>query len=356
MITIILIVIGFVFIYSSSSVYALEKFGTAHYFFKKQLIGFIIGVVISSLCVLIPLPYFKKLVPIGFIGSIALTGITLVKNMGSSINGSSRWIYLYGISFQPSELLKVAFILYFSYLLAKKKNNFTFLSFSTGFLPLMSVLFLTSIILLKQPDFGQTVTIAITSFILLFIVEAKNKHLLYTCGSAIPIAIFLVLFKSYRLKRILVFLNPWADPRGAGFQIIQSLIAIGSGNIFGVGIARSNQKFFYLPMQHTDFIFAIIAEETGFIGSIILISLFIAFLFLGIKIAQSLKDPFSSYSTFGFVILISMQAIINFFVATGLLPTKGLGLPFISYGNSALMCNIIIIGLITNFVINNKRD
>lgn len=348
-----LIIVGLIFIYSASSIYALEKFGYAGYFFKKQLVGLLIGAVGLLFCFFIPLRYIEKLAPLAFFGGLILSGITLIKNVGSSLNGSSRWIYLYGISFQPSELLKIVFILYFSYLLTKKKENFDLSSLTRGFIPLISILLVTIIILLKQPDFGQAVTISITAFILLFIAEARNQHIILTLSAFIPISIFLVIFKPYRIKRIISFFNPWADPQGSGFQIIQSLIAIGSGNLLGVGIARSNQKFFYLPMQYTDFIFSIIAEETGFLGSIILVFMFMLFLYLGIKIAQSLEDPFSFYSTVGFVILITVQATINFFVATGLLPTKGLGLPFVSYGNSALICNMIIVGLIMNFSNNN---
>lgn len=349
-----LIIIGLVFIYSASSIYALEKFGYAGYFFRKQLVGLLIGMIGLIISFFIPLNYIEKLSPLAFFGGLILAGITLIKNIGSSLNGSSRWIYLYGISFQPSELLKIVFILYFSYLLKKKKQNFELGSLTRGFLPLILVLLITIIILLKQPDFGQAVTISITAFILLFIAEARNKHMGFTLAAFMPVSVFLIIFKPYRIKRIISFFNPWADPQGSGFQIIQSLIAIGSGNLFGVGIARSNQKFFYLPMQHTDFIFSIIAEETGLLGSLILVSIFMLFLYLGIKIAQSLNDPFSFYATAGFVILVTVQAIINFFVATGLFPTKGLGLPFISYGNSALICNIIIVGLIMNFIQSNS--
>ena len=215
----------------------------------------------------------------------------------------------------------MAFIAYVGYLLAKKQYRVS--SLTHGFIPLICVLGITAILLLKQPDFGQAVTLCTTGFLLFFLAHCQTKHLLFTLSSALPLVGFLIYMQPYRIKRILTFLDPWNDPQGAGFQIIQSLIAIGSGNITGVGIAQSKQKFFYLPMQHTDFIFSIIAEETGFIGASLLIILFILFLYTGLKIASTLRDPFAYYVTTGYVLLTSLQALINLFVATGLVPTKG---------------------------------
>lgn len=354
------IIIGFIFIYSSSSVFAIEKYGSAHFFVKKQIIGFLLGLIGLIFFKFVPIEFIKKLIPIMFYFCLLLTFLTLLPGIGISLNGSNRWLSISGFRFQPSELLKMSFIIYISYLLTKKQ--FRLQSLEYGYMPLISVVGLTSLVLLKQPDFGQTITLCSTAFMLFFIARCQTKHLISTISLLIPIAIFLVIFKPYRLKRILTFLNPWQDPQGAGFQIIQSLIAIGSGHIWGVGISQSKQKFFYLPMQCTDFIFSIIAEETGLIGSFIIIFLFIAFLYLGIKIALSLNDTFAFYVTLGYVLLTSLQAIINLFVATGLLPTKGLGLPFISYGNSSLISNLCMIGLILNFknqnpgtIFNNQK-
>lgn len=349
----IFILTGLIFIYSSSSVYALEKFGTAHYFVKKQLLGFILGIIGLIIFRYLPINFVKSITPYAFWSTLLLTLIPTISSFGKLIHGSSRWLNLYGFVFQPSEFLKIAFIVYISYLLTKKKYKVT--SLSKSYIPLLFIVGITSLVLLKQPDFGQTVTLCVTAFILFFIAECQTVHILATLGMLLPIAVALICFKPYRLKRILTFLNPWEDPLGSGFQIIQSLIAIGSGHITGVGIAQSKQKFFYLPMQCTDFIFSIIAEETGFLGSTLLILLYIAFLYTGIKIAQNLNDPFAHFSTLGFVFLISLQSIINLFVVTGLIPTKGLGLPFISYGNSALISNLCMVGLIINFVHNDKE-
>ena len=216
------------------------------------------------------------------------------------------------------------------------------------YIPFLGILGVSFVVLLKQPDFGSVVTIFSTALMLFFVAECKMLYLMVTALSACPLIIYLVLAKSYRLNRILIFLNPWADPQGRGFQIIQSLIAIGSGNLLGVGISNSKQKFFYLPMQHTDFIFPIIAEEVGFVGAMMLVALYVALCFLGLRIAMSFQTPFAFFTSLGFILFITLQAVINLMVTSGLLPTKGLGLPFISYGGTALVCLWCMIGFIAN--------
>ncbi len=347
-----LIIIGILFIYSSSSVYALERFGSATFFAKKQVLALLLGIIALVAARLVPLHVVKQLTPMLFFSSLLLTGLTLIPGIGRTIHGSSRWISIAGFAFQPSELLKIGLLLYTAYFLTKKeKKSFSFVH---GYLPFLIIIGATSGILLLQPDFGLTVTLALTTFTLLFIAHFKTRHLILTLAAFIPVAGALIWFKPYRLQRILTFLNPWTDPQGSGFQIIQSLIAIGSGSFWGVGISQSKQKFFYLPMQHTDFIFSIIAEETGFTGACLLILLFTAFLYIGMKIAWQLNDPFCVFATLGFVILISLQAIINLAVTTGLVPTKGIGLPFVSYGNTALVCNLAMVGFIITMVRENR--
>lgn len=348
-----LIIIGLIFIYASSSVYALEQYGSSTYYVKKQAFACLIGLIAIGLIRLIPLTLIKRLTPLFFFSSLALTALTLVPQLGQRIHGSSRWLAFAGFSFQPSELLKISLILYCAYFLTKKGKQVA--SFIHGYLPFLIILGLTSFILLRQPDFGLTATLVMTIFIMLFIAQFQTKHLIITISALIPAAIVLIVYKPYRFKRVLTFLNPWTDPQGAGFQIIQSLIAIGSGSFWGVGIGNSKQKFFYLPMQHTDFIFSIIAEETGFIGSVAVIILFALVLYFGMRIAWQLNDSYSVFATLGFVILISMQALINIAVATGLVPTKGMGLPFVSYGNSALISNLLMIGLIIVMVRENRN-
>jgi cell division protein FtsW len=346
-----LIIIGLIFIYSSSSVYALEKFGSAHYFVKKQVFGLILGLCALMIARFVPLDLIKHLSPLFFMISLTLTGCTLLPWFSQRIHGSSRWLNIFGFGFQPSELIKVSFILYLAYFLTKRLHRAS--SFTHNFLPFLCILGITSAMLLKQPDFGLTVTLTLTACAMLFIAEFQTRNLMFTLLALIPIVITLIYWKAYRLKRILTFLNPWSDPQGAGFQIIQSLIAIGSGRYSGLGIAHSKQKFFYLPMQHTDFIFSIIAEETGFIGSCFLILLLTIMLYFGYRMAWRMTDPFCVFATFGFVTLMSLQAVINLTVATGLAPTKGIGLPFVSYGNTALICHLVMVGLIINMVSEN---
>lgn len=345
-ITAALIIIGFLFIYSASSIYALEQFGSSHYYVQRQLIGLAIALVGFIIARFINLDLLEMATPILFFTALFATAATLIKPLGITIHGSSRWLNLQFFSLQPSELLKVMFVLYIARFLTKKEQKpFTLID---SYLPFLVIINLTALLLLKQPDFGLAVTLSVTAFLMLFIAGFPVKHLLITAATILPIVSLLIYTQAYRLKRILVFLNPWNDPQGAGFQIIQSLIAIGSGKWFGSGISHSKQKFFYLPMQHTDFIFSIIAEETGFVGASLVIFLYILLLYFGCKIAWQLKKTFHILSIIGLTLLLSLQALINIFVTVGLAPTKGIGLPFISYGNSSLICSCIIVGLITN--------
>ncbi len=342
-IVIALTIIGLIFVYSASSVFAMETFGNTFYFVKRQLVGIALG--IAGILALRMLSYttIKSASPILFLCALVLTGLTLLPRFAYRVHGSSRWLRFLYITFQPSELLKIALILFLAYCIVHKTKKY---SLFYGYIPILAILLLPSIILLKQPDFGLTITLFLTTLALLFVAQFELKHLFFTLCSFVPVGMFLIWMQPYRLKRIITFFNPWHDPQGSGFQIIQSLIAIGSGGFWGVGIAQSKQKFFYLPMQHTDFIFSILAEETGFAGAFLIIILYLALLYFGIKIVQQLKDPFCQLVIIGYLILINLQAFINISVASGLLPTKGIGLPFISYGNTALVCNLWMIGII----------
>lgn len=349
-ITATLLIIGCLFIYSSSTIYALETFGDPHYFVKKQLIGIGIGIIALIVGTLIPLVFIKTMIPLFLLGSLAITSLTLFSNHAMLIHGSSRWIRCFGFSFQPSELLKIAFILYLGKFFSSK--SFTSL---WNYTPLIFFCCITSGILLKQPDFGLTMTLLCTVLTLFFIIQKKVRYVISTFILLIIFALGLIIMQPYRVQRIATFLDPWQDPKGKGFQIIQSFIAIGSGGWLGIGIGHSKQKFFYLPMQHTDFIFSIIAEETGFIGSSVLILLYVFFLYFGFRIAKSIKDPSNSFTILAFIILTGLQSIINIAVTTGFAPTKGIGLPLISYGNTTLVCTLGMIGIIINMVRQDKK-
>lgn len=349
----VLIALGFIFIYSSSSVYALERCGSSAYYIKRQFFGFCLGLCGLFFGATFPLEYIKKLSPLFFIGTLGLTVLTMFN--GITIHGSQRWLSLAGISFQPSELLKIAFLLYSAYFFAKKGNKIAHFYYS--FVPYMCILAITSSLLLLQPDFGQAVVLTATGLLLFFVAGCTVTHLISLFLPLILLLGLLIIMKPYRLKRVVTFLDPWRDPQGAGFQIIQSLIALGSGSWYGLGIGNSKQKFFYLPMQHTDFIFSIIAEETGFLGSVILIFVYILLLYCGIKLALRIRDQsdqFSFYLTLGFFFIITIQAFINLSVAVGLLPTKGIGLPFVSYGISSLFSNMCLLGVVINASLRSK--
>ena len=347
-----LIIIGCLFVYSSSSVYALETFGTSFFFVKRQLAGLGIGLIALCIGRSLPLTSMRKFVPILFLGSLGLVITTLLPTFSRTIHGSSRWLSFAGFSFQPSELLKITLLLYVAYFLEKKtqKKGISL----KHFIPFCLLITIMCSALLKQPDFGMTITLLLTTIILFFCAHAHIKHIIITLTGLAISAIFLILFRPYRLQRVLTFLNPWQDPQGAGFQIIQSLIAIGSGSWLGTGIAHSRQKFFYLPMQHTDFIFSIIAEETGLIGCFFLITLFMLLLYFGIRIAHQLTNTFDTLVVLGFMVLIHLQTVMNMAVATGLAPTKGVGMPFISYGNTSLVCYLFMIGVMINMVHHNR--
>lgn len=342
------IALGLIFVYSSSSYYALETKHDSLFFVKKQCIGILLGIITFFIARIIPLKAFNHTSFFVLVASTALTALPFFAKFSHKIHGSHRWLNLYGFIFQPSEILKVALIIYLASLLSRKK----ILEKTTNktALPLAIILGIIGIVLLKQPDFGCLATLFCTTLIMLFIANLPLKYFITTVCAALPFGFLLVYAQPYRWQRILTYLNPWQDPQGTGFQIIQSLIAVGSGGLWGNGIAQSQQKFFYLPMQHTDFIFAIMAEEIGFIGSLFFITLCLLFLFFGSRIAILLKDSFAALLVQGIIVLISLQFVINLFVSTGLAPTKGIGLPFISYGNTALLCNMFMIGLIANAV------
>ncbi len=340
---------GIVFIYSSSFFLATELCGHGEYFVFKQGIALIFGIILCVIVSVIPTHVLYRYAPFIFFCALIFCLFPLYGPFGCSINGARRWVKIGSFFFQPVELLKPAAILYFSRYLDKQQFqlNQTYLLF-------VIIVGLIACILLVQPDFGQTVVIAITALAMLFIVQCKLSVLLYLLAGFITASALLVLYKPYRLKRLLIFLNPWDDPQGAGFQVIQSLIAITNGKWYGLGIAHSKQKFFYLPMQHTDFIFSIICEEIGVVGGIAILLLYGMILLTGSLMATMQKQLFHMLVIFGGTFLILVQTLINVSVSTGTAPTKGIGLPFISYGNSSLIGMSIIVGLIVNMAIDFK--
>ena len=272
--------------------------------------------------------------------------LVLIPGISREVSGARRWFRFKFISFQPSELAGMAIIIYIADFISRKDKVIK--TFLRGFLPPVCVLGLCTLLILLQPDLGTALAIGVVVFIVLFVSGVRVSYLLSIILVSLPILYILIFSVPYRKMRILSFLNPWLDPKGSGFQIIQSQIALGSGGIFGVGLGHSKQKLFYLPAAHTDFIFSIIGEELGLIGTLGVIILFMIFIQQGLKIIKHASDKFGYFLSLGLVSMISLKAIINVSTSCGLLPTKGLPLPFISYGGSSLIFDMLSLGLLLN--------
>lgn len=345
-ITVLLISTGIIMIFSSSGVYALQEIGQSTYFLKRHLLFLSVGLVLMLLVMNIDYRDVQRFAKPILLCAIGLLVLVLVPGIGKESGGAQRWLRFFGFSFQPSEFAKLAIIIYLSDFLTRKQNMVR--DFIHGFVPVMLVLGMTSLLILKQPDMGTTVFIVLIVLILLFAAGTRLFFLALLGLFIAPVFYVLVVQAPYRLARILAFIDPWKDSRGIGFQLSQSQIALGSGGLFGVGLGKSMQKLFYLPAAHTDFIFSIIGEELGLLGTLTIITLFILFIWQGARIVKRTKDPFGYFLSFGILLMIGMQAVINIGVSIGALPTKGLPLPFISYGGSALVFNMIAVGLLLN--------
>lgn len=341
-----LICLGITMIYSSSGVYALQELGDKMFFLNRHLLFLFIGLLASvgvmSVDYRILRVYAKPVLLFIFV----LLVLVLIPGIGKASYGARRWFKLGPFNFQPSEFAKVAVLVYVSDFLARKQSKIK--DFWEGFLPLVLVMGVVSALIIKQPDLGSSILIATIILIMLFTAGARLKHIILLSLCALPAVVGLIVMEPYRMRRIIAFLRPTDDVQGVGFQLAQSQIALGSGGIFGVGLGKSAQKLFYLPAAHTDFILSIIGEELGLVGTIAVILLFAAFIWQGARIAKRVTDPFGYYLALGIVIMIGLQAVINIGVSIGAFPTKGLPLPFVSYGGSALIFNMMAVALLLN--------
>ncbi|MDD2703101.1 MAG: putative lipid II flippase FtsW, partial [Candidatus Omnitrophica bacterium] len=337
--TFILICIGIVMIYSASSIYALERYKDSLFFLKRHLVFLFLG---SAAMFFVMSFDYKKLKaiskPLLFI-AIVLLVMVLIPGLGREVSGARRWFRFKIVSFQPSEFANLAIIVYAADFISRKETEIR--TSVKALFPIIVVLGMCSMLILMQPDLGTTVAVSFVVFTMLFLSGVRISYFLYMITGVIPLLYLLVFSVPYRRNRIMAFLNPWADPRGTGFQIIQSQVAFGSGGVVGVGLGRSMQKLFYLPAAHTDFIFSIIGEELGFIGTLGVIALFFAFIVLCLKIIKRTSDRFGYLLCLGLTLMISFKAMVNIGVSCGMLPTKGLPLPFISYGGSSLIFDMV---------------
>jgi cell division protein FtsW len=342
-----LVGIGIVMVYSASSAVALKKYGSDFLFLKKQAIFALIGLFGLVICRHFPYRWYRVLTyPLLALALIFLIA-TQFTDYGFSAGGATRWLRWGSLSFQPSEFARFALIIFLAYSLDKKGDRLK--EFSIGFLPHVFVLAVIGGCIIWQPDFGSVVILAALTWLMMFV---GGVRCLYLFGSLIvfllPLAYYFLTSSQYRMGRIMGFLNPWQYPADQGYQVIHSLMAFGTGGLWGTGIGKGYQKLFYLPEPHTDFIFSIIGEEFGLMGVMIIIVLYAWILLKGLKIARNAPDTFGSLMAIGLTAAMGMQICINMGVTLGLLPTKGLTLPFLSYGGTSLLLNMVSIGILMN--------
>ncbi len=353
-----MVLFGLIMVYSSSFIYAQERTGDGFNFIKKQLVFAVVGA--GAMLAALKVPYRKWAdwaYPVaGF--SIFLLVVVLIPGVGTKVLGAQRWLKIGPLSVQPAEIAKFAMILFVAYQLEKKSDRIR--RFVPGVLSSFILPVPAMALLLLQPDFGSTVMITGVIFLMMFLAGVPKRYLggLAITGAAAAAA--LILSSPYRKARLMTFLDPWQDPLGRGFQVLQSMLGIHNGSIFGVGLGNGKEKLFYLPEAHNDFIFAVIGEELGFVGVVAVILAFCFFIYRGLTIAsecwQDRQDRFGALAATGITLALGLQGFVNMGVVLGLLPTKGLTLPFISYGGSALVVDLFAIGILLNISKGNPAQ
>ncbi|MBI4596843.1 MAG: putative lipid II flippase FtsW [Candidatus Omnitrophica bacterium] len=338
----ILLGIGLMAVYSASAVMAETTYGNSLRFALHHVFSIVIGALLGIACLMVPYEALRR--SGRWLMGLSLVLLVLVDVVGQEIGGASRWFRIGGFSFQPSELAKISLILYLADLLARKAGMMH--EWWRGVAPALIATGLTAGLVLIQPDLGTTMTMGAVTLLLLVVARARWRHLAGVAIFAAAALVILIAGAEYRRRRIMMFLDPWADPLGSGYQILQSYCSLAGGGLFGTGLGGSLQKLFFLPSAHTDFIFAIIGEELGFIGTTSILLLFALFVTCGFRIAIASHDLFSKYLVCGLVGMIGLQAMVNIAVVTGLIPTKGLPLPLISFGGSSMVMNVVACALI----------
>ena len=337
--------IGLVMVFSASPTLAI-KHGDAFYYIKREIIYLLLGMLALYYGFRMGIDNLRSKAYIIFTVSIVLLILIFIPGVARKVLGASRWIDLGIISFQPSELIKFSMVLFLARWLTEKKELVK--SFTQGILPPLLCLGLVGVLIIKQPDLGTFIVVAAAVFAMLFVGGMEAWQLAVLGLSGIAGIVVLSVTSAYRLRRLTAYFDPWKDPQGVGFHIIQSLLAIGSGGLLGLGLGASRQKFFYLPQQFTDFIFAILNEELGLLGGATVIILFVVFAARGFRIAIETNDRFKSLLAVGLTAWLTVQALTNILVVLGLIPTTGIPLPFISYGGTATIINLFAAGVILN--------
>lgn len=347
-----LIGIGLVQVYSSSFIFAIESYGDGLFFFKRQLIFALAGFVTLIATIHIPFKFIEKYGWILWIAAILGVAATYVPGLGIRVGGATRWLKLpMGVRLEPGEFLKIAFSVWFASLLVKNSNLLGKIKWPW----LLSMTVIPLALLLKQPDFGTFAIVLIVGITLLFAFGLQWKYIIAALSAVIPAFYFLVMTVPYRRARVLAFLDPWSDPAQKGFQVIQSMLSFHSGGLSGVGLGKGQGKLFFLPEAHTDFTLAVLGEEMGFIGFVAILALYGFIVIRGIQIAVKAEDQFKKCLALGLSVTFGLSVFINAGVAMGLLPTKGLTLPFLSYGGSSLISLCFMFGLVLN-IENSLED
>jgi cell division protein FtsW len=339
-----LLAVGITMVLSTSYLYSQEHFSDGTYFFRKQLTAVGLGLLTLFIAVLLPAPAYRRIAYPLLALTLLMLALVLIPGIGLSRGGARRWLNLAGFVFQPAELAKISIVAYLAHSLAKKKEKVQ--TFAIGILPHLMIGGLFLGLVLLEPDLGTALILGLILFLMLFLSGARSAHLLCIGLMALPVLALSVIGAEYRLRRLLTFLDPWRDASSSGFQIIQSYIAFGSGELLGRGLGESRQKLFYLPEAHTDFIFSVIGEELGLLGALAVLALFGIIVVRGFRLTSRIAEPFEQYLCFGLTTLLGLQALIHMGVVMGLMPTKGLVLPFISYGGSAMVMNLAGAGIL----------
>ncbi len=355
LITVLLLAIfGLIIISSASVVTSYNNFGYNHYYlFHQFLYGFLPGIALLFLLQKIDYRWLKKYALLFLIITLIFLFVVFIPGLGLGLKGASRWIDIVGISFQPSEFIKLTFVLYLAAWLEKNKKNTK--DFANLLIPFVAVVMVIAIPLIMQPDVGTLSIIVLTAVIMYFVSGTKISHIFALAAGGLAGLFLLVQIAPYRMNRFMVFMHPEIDPQGIGYQINQALLALGSGGIFGLGFEHSRQKFNYLPEPIGDSIFAVTGEELGMIGLVILMALFLVFALRGFKIASKAPDNFGKFIAVGITSWITFQALINMAAITSLIPLTGIPLPFISYGGSALITSLVGAGVLLSISRQNIK-
>lgn len=339
-----LLTIGLVVVTSASSVTGLIDHDDAYYFLKRQLTWAILGVAAMVVLMRIDYRFLRLLTPPLLIGSFVLLVLVLI--VGQEISGAKRWIGLGFVNMQPSEVAKLAIVAYLAAYITNKRDAIQQLY--PGLLVPLAVLAAACGLILLEPDFGTMITVGLTGFVILFAGGARIGHLFGLVALALPAGVWLIASEEYRLRRLTAFWDPWADKMDSGWNVIQSLLAIGSGGLFGLGLGEGRQKYLYVPEQHTDFVFAILGEELGFVGTTGVLLLFAVIAWRGWRAALQAPDMYGCMLAVGITSMVVFQAVLNIGVVTGSLPTTGITLPFVSYGGSSLAITLASMGVLLN--------